>query len=177
MNDEQLKQRAGRIKMVILDVDGVMTDGKVHISAEGIESKAFYIRDGFGIIMARRAGLKFAIITGLKSPIVEHRARQLGIEEVHQGFVDKIDVLNDILTRHNLDSSEAAYMGDDLFDLPVLRKVGLSAAPADAHPDILAEVDWVSSHPGGNGAVRGLIELILKARDDWKTICGEFIRL
>ncbi len=176
MTDDELKRRAEKVKMIILDVDGVMTDGRVYINSEGVESKGFDIRDGFGIIMAGRAGIEFAIITGLMSPIVEHRARQVGIEEIHQGFVDKVDVMNDILKRHNLDSGEAAYMGDDLFDLPVLRKVGLAAAPSDAHPDVLTEVNWVSSRSGGRGAVRELIDFILRARGELESARQEFVR-
>jgi 3-deoxy-D-manno-octulosonate 8-phosphate phosphatase (KDO 8-P phosphatase) len=155
--------------MIVLDMDGVMTDGRVHLDAQGVESKAFFIRYGFGIFLARKVGIDFAIITGVTSPIVERRAAYLGIDEVHQGHVDKDATLKGIMERRALDRSQVAYIGDDLFDLPALRLAGLSAAPADAHPDVLAEVDWVSKYPGGRGAVRELIELVLKAGGRWDT--------
>jgi len=169
-------KRGAKIKLIVLDVDGVMTDGAVYLDMEGRETKGFFIRDGFGIVMARRAGINFAIITGVMSPIVEHRAAYLHITEVHQGFQDKDEVLRGILARAGLQPSEAAYIGDDLFDLPALRMVGLSAAPADAHPDVLKAVDWISIYPGGRGAVRELIELILMARGDWNAVRQEFVK-
>jgi len=168
--------RGAKIKMIILDVDGVMTDGNVYLDMDGRETKGFFIRDGFGILMARRAGISFAVITGVMSPIVEYRAAYLKISEVHQGFQNKDEVLRGILERNGLKSEEAAFIGDDLFDLPALRLAGLSAAPSDAHPDVLKAVDWVSQYPGGRGAVRELIELVLKARGDWDSIRREFSR-
>ncbi|MFH0766169.1 MAG: HAD hydrolase family protein, partial [Calditrichota bacterium] len=109
-------------------------------------------------------------------PIVEKRAQQLGIKEAHLGFVNKAEVLADILNRHQLTEAEAAYMGDDLFDLPVLRRVGLAGAPADAHPDVRAEAHWVSQYGGGQGAVREFIELIVKARGQWEQMLSEFVK-
>lgn len=177
MDEKELLRRAAAIKMIVLDVDGVMTDGRVYIQGDGLYSKAFDIRDGFGIVLARRAGITFAIITGLKSSIVTCRAEQLGIQEVHQGFVDKIDVLNDIVKRHDIGFHEVAYMGDDLFDIPVLRKVGLASAPADADADVIKEVHWVSKFGGGRGAVRELIEMIIKARGQWEQMLKEFVKV
>lgn len=171
----QLLAKAERIKMIVLDNDGVLTDGRVYISAEGVEAKAFDIRDGFGVVLARRAGVSFAVITGLLTPIIEYRARQLGIEEVHQGFTDKLERMKEIIAALKLDPAEVAYMGDDLFDLPVMRFVGLGAAPADAHPLVAAGADWVSSCGGGRGAVRDLIELVLKARGQWEWALGAFV--
>jgi 3-deoxy-D-manno-octulosonate 8-phosphate phosphatase (KDO 8-P phosphatase) len=176
MELDKLSGKAALIKMIVLDNDGVMTDGKVFISAQGIESKAFAIRDGFGVVMARQAGISFGIITGLLSPIVEMRARQLGILEVHQGFTDKLERMRDIVNRHELKPEEVAYMGDDMFDLPVMRYVGLGAAPADAHPLVAEGADWVSAYKGGEGAVRELIELILKARGQWDWALKTFVQ-
>lgn len=166
--------RAKLIKMIILDNDGVFTDGNVYINIKGEEAKSFFIRDGFAVIMARRLGLEFGIITGLLSPIVEYRAAQLGITEVHKGFMDKVQQLEDILSRRRLDPIEAAYMGDDLFDIPVMRKVGLSAAPADAYPAVRTAADWVSTYPGGRGCVREFVELILDAQGKWDAVVQEF---
>ncbi len=171
---DRIHRIARKIRMIALDVDGVMTDGIITMNPDGTEAKGFHVRDGFGIILAKRAGLEFSLITGRLSSTVEHRARQLEIEELHGGFVDKRDILTDILKRHNLKWDQAAYMGDDLFDLPVLRKVGLSAAPADACEEVLAEVKWVSGKPGGYGAVRELIELIMKSQDLWDSVTDKF---
>lgn len=176
LDKQELTKRAAAIRMIALDVDGVMTDCRDYYNAEGAVSKAFSIRDGFGIVMARRAGIEFAIITGQKSAVVEQRAARLDITEVHQGFVDKSDVMRGILTRHNLKPSQVTFMGDDLFDLPVLRMVGLATAPDDAHEDVKAEAHWVSKYPGGKGAVRELTELIIKARGLWEKTLSEFVK-
>jgi len=176
LSPTEINRRAGKIKMILLDVDGVMTDGRVHLDANLVESKAFFVRDGFGILLGRKAGLEFAIITGLLSPIVEKRAQVLGIKEVHYGFIDKAEVLADILSRRQLSPSEAAYMGDDLFDLSVMRLVGLTGAPRDAHPEVRAEAHWVSQYDGGRGAVREFIELVVKARGQWEQMLGEFVK-
>jgi 3-deoxy-D-manno-octulosonate 8-phosphate phosphatase (KDO 8-P phosphatase) len=166
--------KASRIKLIVLDNDGVLTDGRLFVSDLGSETKAFHIRDGFGVIMGRHAGLKFAIITGLNTPIVQYRAKQLGIDDVRKGFVDKLTQMKGILSKNQLEPEEAAYMGDDLFDLPVMGYVGLGAAPADAHPLVIEHADWVSPTRGGHGAVRDLIEFILKARGDWDRMVREF---
>ncbi len=175
MNKKELMLRASRIELIALDNDGVLTDGKVYINDEGLESKAFFIRDGAAINLARRAGIKFAVITGLKTPVIEKRAQQLHIEEIHKGFLDKAEVMKDILKRHNLRPEQAAYMGDDLFDLPVLRMVGFSSAPADAASDVKREVNFVSAYDGGQGAVREMIEFILKAKGQWEALLKEFM--
>jgi len=126
--------------------------------------------------MARKLGIQFAIITGLLTPIVEYRAKQLGIEEMRQGFMDKLDRMKEIIDKFQLDPCEVAYMGDDLFDLPVMRYVGLGAAPGDAYPFVRENADWVSQYDGGHGAVRDLIELVVKSRGEWdwviKTYAG-----
>jgi len=176
LDSDQIAKKAAVVKMIVLDNDGVMTDGKVYINAAGVESKAFAIRDGFGVVMARRAGLSFGIITGLLSTIVETRARQLGIVEVHSGFQDKLEVMKGIIERNGLAPEQVAYMGDDMFDLPVMRYVGLGAAPADAHSVVVERADWVSSFNGGEGAVRDLIELILKEQGHWDWAMREFVK-
>jgi len=164
MEEKELIKRAKRIKLIALDNDGVLTDGHVWINDYGGVAKPYNIRDGLGIIMSKRVGITFAIITGLKSSIVEERARQLGIEEVHQALFDKSDILKYILVRHNLTLSETAYMGDDIIDIPVFSNVALSAAPADAHPDVLMKANWVAKKNGGHGAVREFTDFILKSQ-------------
>lgn len=172
--NQVIEHKAATIKLVGLDNDGVLTDGRVYVDQDGRESKSFDIRDGFGIIMARRAGLVFVVITGRKNAIIETRAATLGIEEVHQGFLDKLRILKEIAEQRDLPLSQIAFMGDDLFDLPVMRAVGLSGAPCDAHPDVIAEADWVSQFPGGRGAVREFAELIIKAQGQWPRLTSFF---
>jgi len=172
MTDSTITKIAERIKLIAFDNDGVLTDGHVWINRDGVDSKSYDVRDGLGIIMARKAGITIAIITGLKSPIVEKRAQQLGIDEVHQGLHDKNDIMKNLLIRYKLSSEEAAYMGDDIVDIPVFKTVALSAAPADAHPEVREKAVWVAKNSGGNGAVRELIDLIMKAQGT----SGDFFR-
>ncbi len=176
MKFEEIQKRAKKIKLIALDNDGVMTDGNVWVDSAGEEIKPFFIRDGFGIVMARQFGFKFAILTGANSSIVESRAKKLQIEEVHQGFMDKDEILKDILKRHRLKPEEAAFMGDDLFDIPVMKIVGFAAAPADAHLELLPHAHWASRHNGGRGAVREFIELILKACGLWEEALKKFAK-
>jgi len=151
-----------------MDVDGVLTDGRFYYSDTGAEYKCFDVKDGFAIRLAGMLGLKFGIITGKMSTIVERRAKELGIEEVHQGYFDKVEVYQSIKQRHNLQDEECAYMGDDLFDLGVMRQVGFAACPADAASEVKDIADYVSRYNGGRGAVRELIELILSAQGKWE---------
>lgn len=164
---EEILERASRIKMIALDNDGVFTNRYVYIGSNGESFKAFDIRDGFGILMARKVGIHFCIITGILDAIVQRRSQDLGISEVHLGFTDKCEKLMEVAGRYGIELSQIAYMGDDLFDLPILRRVGLGCSPSDAHPLVLKEVHWVSQFPGGRGCVRELIELVLRARGDW----------
>jgi 3-deoxy-D-manno-octulosonate 8-phosphate phosphatase (KDO 8-P phosphatase) len=156
--------RAAGLRLILLDVDGVLTDGTVSIHSDGAESKAFFIRDGAAILWARREGLRVGLLSGRPSGATARRAAELGISLVVQGTTDKGAALSDLLLAHGLADAEVAYMGDDLLDLPVIDRVGLSAAPADAVEDVRARVHWVSTLGGGRGAVREFIELILRAR-------------
>ncbi len=157
-------RRARRIRFLILDVDGVMTDGGLYYSVDGVELKRFNAQDGYGIVRAREYGLGIGIVSGRETPIVAARARVLGIDEVYQGAVDKVEAMRDIQARYGLADEEIAYIGDDLFDLPLLAVAGLSAAPRNARPEVRRKVDYVTSAPGGDGAVRELIEFILSHR-------------
>lgn len=154
----------GKIKLLLLDVDGVMTDGSVYYSETGDEQKKFNIQDGYGIVKAQRNGMKFGIITGRVSAIVKRRAAELGIDEVHQSVEEKVLVYQQIKTRLGLADSEVAYIGDDEPDLPVLRQVGFSAAPADALEVVKRSVHYVCKRTGGKGAIREVIEKILAGR-------------
>lgn len=163
-------ERARKIKMIIMDVDGTLTDGMLFLLPDGEELKAYNVRDGMGILMARLAGFKTGIITGKTSKALEKRAKRLRIVELYQGILDKSKALAEILHRHNLSSEEVAYIGDDLGDLEVMKEVGLSAAVADAHPEVTKNCHFISRHDGGRGAVREFIEFILSAQDKWGLI-------
>jgi 3-deoxy-D-manno-octulosonate 8-phosphate phosphatase (KDO 8-P phosphatase) len=161
---KSLVARARRIRMVLLDVDGVLTDGGLYYSADGQELKRFHAHDGYGIARGRRAGLTFGIISGRTTPIVSARARVLDIEDVIQGTEDKVSALRGLQARHDLRDDEFAFIGDDLFDIPLLKLVGLSAAPRNALAEVKKHVDYVTKTLGGYGAVREFIDLILDRR-------------
>lgn len=155
------------VSMIVLDVDGVLTDGRIIVDGDGLESKNFYVRDGLAIAEAVKAGYTVVIISGRHSPVVEHRARELKIHEVHQGVGDKLGVFKKVLEKHGLVSGQTAYMGDDVNDLAVMNAAGFSAAPADADETVRSAARWVSRRNGGNGAVREMIEFIMKTQHKW----------
>ena len=159
------RRRARGVKMLLMDVDGTLTDGSIVILPEsGEEVRAYNVRDGQGLMLAKAAGLLTGIITGKTSKSVAIRAERLRMDEVFQNVLDKKPVLDDILSRRGLQPAETAYIGDDIGDLEVLRAVGLAAAVADAHPLVRQCAHFVCSQPGGRGAVRELIEFILEAK-------------
>lgn len=162
------------MRLLLLDVDGVLTDGLVQIEGGGRESKAFSIRDGAAVVWAQRAGLAVGLLSGRPSEATTRRAAELGIETVIQHGPEKREPFLALLTEKGLSADDVAYMGDDLLDLPVLGRVGLSAAPADAIPEVLSRVHWVSRHAGGRGAVRELVELLLRAQGSWDSIVGRY---
>ena len=172
---DELTIRARTLRLILLDVDGVLTDGTVAISSDGSESKNFSIRDGAAVLWARREGLTIGLLSGRPSAATTRRAAELGIELVVETGPDKRIAFDQILRSQRLTETEVAYMGDDLLDLPILRRVGLSAAPADAVDEVLADVNWVSARPGGRGAVRELIELILRARLRWQAVVSQHL--
>ncbi len=166
-------QAGTSIKMLILDVDGVMTQGQIVMDNSGEESKAFNVRDGHGIKMLQRTGIKVAILTGRTSRVVEHRARDLGIDYVVQGSLRKADGLKQLCEQAGVAASECAYMGDDVIDLPAMAACSLTMAPADAHCGVLKQVDWVSGYPGGRGAVRQATEGLILASGGWESVVRE----
>ena len=163
-----------RIKLLLLDVDGVMTDGRIIYFNDGGEAKAFDVKDGHGLKLIQRAGIKVGIITGRQSDIVARRAAELGIELVYQGAKDKMQPFMEILEKLGLKASEVAYVGDDLVDLPVMRLVGFSATVADASDDIKPYADLVTSRPGGRGAVREVCDLLLKQSSLWTSVTSRY---
>lgn len=160
----RIEEKLKRIKMLIMDVDGVLTDGRIVLGTDGFETKSFDIKDGHGIKMARNAGFFAVIITGRKSEAVLRRAEELGIEEVYQDVSNKIEVYQKIKEKHNLKDSEIAYIGDDISDIPILERVGLSIAPSDALEKLKEQVDYVTEKRGGRGAVREVTDLLLKKK-------------
>ncbi|MEJ2643401.1 MAG: 3-deoxy-manno-octulosonate-8-phosphatase KdsC [Gammaproteobacteria bacterium] len=156
--------RAARIRLLIFDVDGVLTDGSLYLGDDGQEYKAFHSRDGHGIKMLQANGVQAAVITGRTSQVVIHRMDNLGIKHVYQGQEDKRVALDDLLTRLSVSSDEAAYVGDDVVDLPAMRRVGLAIAVQDAHPAVKRHAHWQTPSPGGRGAARDVCELLLEAQ-------------
>lgn len=165
MKDRLLKERCERIKLILTDVDGVMTDGSIFLLPDGGEARVFNVRDGYGIVLAHAAGIETGIITGRASETVTTRAASLGMAVVKQGSLDKSKMLDEILAEKNLQSHEVAYIGDDYPDLPVITRVGLSGAPADAPIAVKDAAFMVLDKPGGRGALREFIEAILQARE------------
>lgn len=160
-----VQSKAKKIKLLLLDVDGVMTDGTIILDNQGNETKAFHVRDGHGIKLAQKAGIMIGIITGRSAEVVNVRARELGIQEVHQGAKEKIVVYDALVSQYGLRDEEVAYIGDDIVDVPIFKRVGLAAAVADADPSVRTHVDLITKSEGGRGAVREVINLILKNRD------------
>ena len=210
MPKSSVTARAKKIKLILFDVDGVLTDGKIWIfpspagvatklagsptqtlleqSAQQagqpgsgahvtnlIEAKGFHAHDGTGISLARLAGIKTGLITKRNSETVALRARDLKMDHVYQGIQDKAGVFRQILEKDGITAAEAAFVGDDVIDLPVMRKCGLAIAVKNARPEVKAEAHWVTPHAGGDGAARDAIEHILKAQGTWKKAVGDYI--
>jgi 3-deoxy-D-manno-octulosonate 8-phosphate phosphatase (KDO 8-P phosphatase) len=170
-----LKAKASRIRLMLFDVDGVLTTGEVVMHGDGSESKGFHVRDGAGIVWAQRAGLTVGLLSARSSGATAHRAAQLAVRIVEQGVKSKLAAYERIVRDARVEDAEVAYMGDDLLDLQVLARVGLSAAPADAAPEVRERVDWVSTAGGGRGAVRELVELVLKAQQRWDDVLRQHL--
>ena len=163
MDRQAVLDKAAQIKLVIFDVDGVLTDGGLILGESGDEYKIFHARDGHGLVMLRESGCQIAVITARSSKIVTERMSALGIKYVYQGQEDKGRALDDLLEKLDILATEAAYVGDDLMDLPAMARVGFSVAVADAHPVVIEMADWKTNQPGGHGAVREVCELIKQA--------------
>jgi 3-deoxy-D-manno-octulosonate 8-phosphate phosphatase (KDO 8-P phosphatase) len=174
LTSAEFHERARALRLLLFDVDGVLTDGIINVDGTGGESKAFYIRDGASIVWAHRAGLETGVVSGRRSKATAVRATELGMAVISQGFADKRLALTEILTSRQLKPTEVAFMGDDLIDLPALRLAGLSAAPADAAPEVQAAVHWVGTLNGGRGAVREFMEAVLKARGEWDDVLATY---
>lgn len=164
------REIASNIQLILSDVDGVLTNGQIVFDNSGIESKAFHVRDGMGIKLWQRAGFKFGILTARNSQIVRIRAAELGIETVRQGFEHKWPAAAEVIESFGLTPEQTCYIGDDLPDLPVLQRIGLPVAVADACQDVRGVATWTTQASGGHGAVREVIERLLRALDRWDEI-------
>jgi YrbI family 3-deoxy-D-manno-octulosonate 8-phosphate phosphatase len=171
----KLEERCRKIRLILSDVDGVLTDGGIIFDNQGIETKKYHARDGLGIQLWQRAGFRFGILTARTSHIVRLRAAELGLDIVRQGFEDKVPAAQEIIKEQNVEPEQVCYIGDDLTDLPIIRRVGLGAAVADAANEVRSAAHLVTSLPGGNGAVRELIETILKAQGRWDDLIRKYL--
>ena len=167
--------KASGVKLLLFDVDGVLTDGTVLIHADGSESKQFFIRDGIAMVWAQRVGLKVGLLSARTSPTTPHRAAQLGITLVYHGVSSKLATYERILADERLSDAEVAYMGDDIVDLAVLGRAGLAAAPADAVAEVRSAADWVATARGGPGAARELIEFVLRRQNRWAAVVEGYV--
>ena len=175
LSTESLTASLQKIKLLALDVDGVLTDGSIYISPAGEVFKGFNAKDGMGISCALRSGLQIAVITGRQSPIVERRCEELGITLLQQGVKDKRLALQQMAQELDLVREEIAYMGDDLNDIPAFKASGLNLVPADAAMEVLAVADIITKASGGRGAVREAITMILAAQDNWNVIVNSYL--
>lgn len=167
-------QRAAAVRCLIMDVDGVLTDGRIVFASDGTELKCFDVKDGHGIVMAHRVGLETVIITGRRSVVVEKRAEELGIKRVYQKVWDKLAKYEEVRAELELEDGEIAFIGDDVVDVPLLKKVGLAISVADAHDAAKASAHYVTHRPGGRGAVREAIEFILKSQGLWNEATAKY---
>ncbi|MDP2854941.1 MAG: HAD-IIIA family hydrolase [Smithellaceae bacterium] len=174
MLKKEIQGKLKKIKMLVLDVDGVMTDGSIIMDSDGREMKNFNVRDGHGLVMIQRHGMQVAILTGRTSAVVDHRARDLKITEVYQGALNKKEIFAQILKKNNLTPETIAYMGDDIVDIPVLKMVGFSVAVADALELVKKTVDYVTVNRGGQGAVREICEMLLMAQGHWPEVAARY---
>jgi 3-deoxy-D-manno-octulosonate 8-phosphate phosphatase (KDO 8-P phosphatase) len=171
---EEIERRASRVKLLLLDCDGVLTDGRITLIEGGDEEKSFHTRDGHGLVLLHRAGLQSAVISGRTSSALERRARDLGIRHLRQGTHDKIVEFREVLEAAGVTGEETACLGDDVTDIPLMRRCTLAVAVADATEDTRAHAHYVTTLPGGFGAVREVCELILKAQGRWEELMKRY---
>lgn len=174
MKDKALLEKLKHIQLLLMDVDGVLTDGSIIYNDGGQETKSFNSRDGFGIKLVMEAGLKVGLVTGRRSEALRHRCDNLGIKLIFDGVKDKAGMLAEIVTQTGIDAERAAFMGDDLPDLPLMKLTGLSIAVADAHEIVRQSADWTTRATGGHGAVREVCEELLKAKGVWEQVLDKY---
>ncbi len=168
------REKIKRIKILLLDVDGVLTDGRIILDDSGKETKSFDVKDGHGIKLILRSGIRVGFITSRRSAVVSKRAGELGIEYVYQGAINKLEAFDDIIKKNHFKEADAAFIGDDLVDIPVLKRAGFAACVSDAVDEVKEVADYIASNPGGRGAVREVCDFILKAQDKWSEVTKRY---
>ena len=176
MKMQAIVEKAIKLKLLILDVDGVLTDGKLFFDNEGNEYKSFHARDGHGIKLLRQTGVEVAVISGRKSNSVALRMKNLGIEHVYQGHENKRAAFNEIIEKTGIEPEQAACMGDDLLDLPIMTRAGLAIAVADANFAVKQRADWCTTLPGGHGAVREVCDFIMQAQGHFDEVVNAYLK-
>ncbi len=174
MREQLAREKARRVRWLVLDVDGVLTDGRIVLDGGDGEWKAFDVRDGHRIVIAAREGIRTVFLTGRSSRVVERRAAELGVHRVFQGAREKGAVIEQFFREEGARPEETAYLGDDIVDLPAMSRAGLAAAVGDAVPEVQAAADWIAAAPGGRGAVRELVEFILGAQGRWEAVLERY---
>lgn len=172
-----MRDKAAKVKLLLLDVDGVLTDGQIIYGSGSHELKAFDVKDGHGLKLLQRAGIEIGIITGRESEVVARRASELGVTYLYQGAKDKLVPYGEILQQSGLSDEEIAYVGDDLIDLPILCRVGFSATVSDAVDEVRERVDYVASRAGGRGAVREVCDFLLRAQGLWAEVTSRYFKV
>jgi 3-deoxy-D-manno-octulosonate 8-phosphate phosphatase (KDO 8-P phosphatase) len=174
--DAEIERRAARISLLLMDCDGVLTDGRITLLDNGDEQKSFHTRDGHGLVLLHRAGLRSGIISGRTSSFVERRAADLGITFVRQGALDKLSVYEELMHIAAVEPAEVAFIGDDVTDVPLMVRGGLALAVADAAAETKAAADYITELPGGFGAVRETCELILRSKGLWDGLMERYLK-
>ncbi|RMH02203.1 MAG: HAD-IIIA family hydrolase [Aquificota bacterium] len=169
-----LEERAKRVRLLLMDVDGVLTDGRLYYTSGGEEIKVFHVRDGLGIKLAQKVGIKVGVISGRKNQALLNRLEELGLEEVHLGVYEKLPVLERVLRKHGLSYEETAFLGDDLVDIPLLKRVGFPMVVADAPQEVKNHALYITKAKGGEGAVREAVEYLLKLRGEWQELLNYY---
>jgi len=175
MQSLEFIEKSKLVKIIIFDVDGVMTDGRIYVDDKGMEIKAFHVLDGFGIKLLLKNDINIAVISGRNAPGVAFRMENLGIKHVFQGYLDKIEIYQNLLNNLGLQDDEVAYIGDDLPDLPLLKRVGLPITVPNASQEVLDRTPFVTQAKGGKGAVREVCEFILKAQGKWENVLNQYL--
>jgi 3-deoxy-D-manno-octulosonate 8-phosphate phosphatase (KDO 8-P phosphatase) len=174
-DQHKINERARRIKLLVLDCDGVLTDGRIILLPSGDETKSFDVRDGHAIVMAKRAGLKVAIISGRQSSVVRARAKELQVDHLYEMAWVKTEPYQQVMAAENVTDDEVCYVGDDVVDIPLLRRAGLAVAVADAADEAIQHAHYLTTKRGGRGAIREVIELILKAQGKWDEAMSRYL--
>jgi len=172
---QNVRERASRVTLVLMDADGVMTDGRIITVDDGRDARAYHARDGLAVRLGQSAGIEFGVVSGRRSEAVAKRAQELDYVEIHQGVVDKGALVEEIAKRRGVRLEAVCFIGDDIVDVPAFRVCGLSIAPADSDPDVLPLVHWVGACAGGRGIVREAVGLILRAHGSWERATAKYL--